>query len=96
MQMRLVFVVMCFCFAFPATAAKKSARKARATRTSVKRIVVVPQNEKIDFEGLSLEGEVKAPGEFYFQARNPEKFDDLSKRKPNFRREMLRDAVISQ
>jgi hypothetical protein len=39
---------------------------------------------------------VKNPGEFYFQRRPEEKFDSLVKRRPNFHREMLRDAVLSK
>jgi hypothetical protein len=57
--------------------------------------VIYPENQTIDFEGLSLEGELKTPGEFYFQNRNQERFDSLTKRRVNFRREMLRDSVQS-
>ena len=92
--MRTIFIIALFMCIAPALAARTKIKK--VYRPSPKRVVVVPQNEKIDFEGLSLEGEVKTPGEFYFKSRDAEKFDDLSKRKPNFRREMLRDAVISQ
>lgn len=53
------------------------------------------ENQTLDFEGLSLEGELKAPGEFYFQNRNQERFDSLTKRRVNFRREMLRDSIQS-
>ena len=52
-------------------------------------------NQNLDFEGLNLEGELKAPGEFYFQNRNQERFDTLTKRRVNFRREMLRDSIQS-
>lgn len=57
--------------------------------------VVYKENQTLDFEGLSLEGELKAPGEFYFQNRNQERFDSLTKRRVHFRREMLRDSVQS-
>jgi hypothetical protein len=57
--------------------------------------MVYPENQVLDFEGLSLEGELKAPGEFYFQNRNQERFDSLTKRRVNFRREMLRDSIQS-
>ncbi len=60
-----------------------------------KKKVIYLENQSIDFEGLSLEGEMKAPGEFYFQNRNAERFDSLTKRRANFRREMLRDSVQS-
>jgi hypothetical protein len=56
---------------------------------------IYPENQTLDFEGLSLEGELKAPGEFYFQNRNQERFDSLTKRRLNFRREMLRDSIQS-
>jgi hypothetical protein len=62
-------------------------------KTEKKKVIYKETN--IDFEGLSLEGELKAPGEFYFQNRNQERFDSLTKRRLNFRREMLRDAVQS-
>lgn len=58
--------------------------------------VVYPKRTELDFEGASIEGEVKNPGEFYFQRRPEEKFDSLVKRRPNFHREMLRDAVLSK
>ncbi len=58
--------------------------------------VIYPKRTELDFEGASIEGEVKNPGEFYFQRRPEEKFDSLVKRRPNFHREMLRDAVLSK
>lgn len=60
-----------------------------------KKKIIYQENQTIDFEGLSLEGELKAPGEFYFQNRNQERFDRLTKRRTNFRREMLRDIIQS-
>jgi hypothetical protein len=58
--------------------------------------VVYPKKTDLDFEGLSIEGEIRNPGEFYFQHRPQEKFDSLVKRRKNFHREMLRDAVLSK
>lgn len=58
--------------------------------------VVYPKHTELDFEGLRIEGEVKNPGEFYFQHRNEEKFDSLVKRRKDFHRQMLRDAVLSK
>jgi hypothetical protein len=58
--------------------------------------VVYPKKTELDFEGLAIEGEVKNPGEFYFQHRTEEKFDSLVQRRKNFHREMLRDAVLSK
>src|SRR5205823_2878217 len=58
--------------------------------------VVYPKRTEIDFEGLELEGELRNPGEFYFQHRKEERFDSLVKRRKNFHREMLRDVVLSK
>lgn len=58
--------------------------------------VIYPKNTKLDFEGASIEGELRNPGEFYFQHRKEEKFDSLVKRRKNFQREMLRDMVMSK
>ena len=58
--------------------------------------VVYPQKTDLDFEGTEITGEMRNPGEFYFQRRPEEKFDSLVKRRPNFHREMLRDAVVSK
>jgi hypothetical protein len=58
--------------------------------------VVYPKHTELDFEGLRIEGEIKNPGEFYFQHRNEEKFDSLVKRRKDFHRQMLRDAVLSK
>ena len=58
--------------------------------------IIYPKNSKVDFEGLTLQGEVRNPGEFYFQRRPEEKFDSLVKRRKNFHKEMLRDVVISK
>ena len=69
--------------------------KPKASATDPKKKIVYAENQTLDFEGLSLEGELKAPGEFYYQNRNQERFDSLTKRRTNFRREMLRDAIQS-
>ena len=58
--------------------------------------VIYPKRTDLDFEGLKLQGEIRSPGEFYFQHRNEEKFDSLVKRRKNFHQEMLRDAVLSK
>lgn len=58
--------------------------------------VVYPKTTELDFEGARIEGEIKNPGEFYFQRRQEEKFDSLVKRRKNFHREMLRDVVLAK
>ena len=58
--------------------------------------VVYPKKTDLDFEGAKIEGEIRNPGEFYFQRRPEEKFDSLVKRRKNFHREMLRDVVLSK
>lgn len=73
-----------------ATTAPKSAKSDKKVR------VVYPQKTELDFEGMEIQGEMRNPGEFYFQRRPEEKFDSLVKRRANFHREMLRDAVVSK
>ncbi len=58
--------------------------------------VVYPEKTELDFEGARIEGELRNPGEFYFQHRQEPKFDSLVKRRPNFHREMLRDVVLGR
>src|SRR4051812_6525208 len=57
--------------------------------------IVYPTKTELDFEGLQIEGELRNPGEFYFQHRHEEKFDSLVKPRTQFHREMLRDAMLS-
>ena len=57
---------------------------------------IYPKESHFDLEGTQIEGELRNPGEFYFQHRNEEKFDSLVKRRMNFHREMLRDVVLSK
>ncbi len=56
--------------------------------------VIYPKHSKVNLDDLKLEGEMKAPGDFYFQFKPDEKFDSLVKRRKNFHRQMLRDAVL--
>ena len=58
--------------------------------------VIYPKKSVLDFEGLQIQGELRTPGEFYFQRKPEEKFDSLVKRRKNFHREMLRDVVLSR
>jgi hypothetical protein len=57
---------------------------------------VYPGKTELDFEGTQIDGEIRNPGEFYFEHRPEEKFDSLVKRRKNFHQEMLRDAVLSK
>jgi hypothetical protein len=58
--------------------------------------VVYPDKTELDLEGMQIEGQVRKPGEFYFQHRPEEKFDSLVKRRKHFHREMLRDVVLGK
>lgn len=58
--------------------------------------VVYAKKSEVDFEGLAITGELRNPGEFYFQRKTDEKFDSLVKRRKNFHREMLRDVVMAK
>lgn len=94
-----VLIVCAVCgaaFAF-GLASSRRAQAAPASRAAGKAPrVVYPEKTELDFEGARIEGEIRNPGEFYFQHRNEEKFDSLVKRRKNFHREMLRDAVLSK
>ena len=67
-----------------------------APKSKVTSKLVYPEKTELDFEGLSLQGEVRSPGDFYFQHKEDEKFDSLVKRRPNFHQEMLRDVVLGK
>lgn len=72
-------------------------KNAHATESEKKQPkVIYPKKTNLDFEGLKIEGEIRNPGEFYFQHRNEEKFDSLVQRRKNFHREMLRDVVLGK
>lgn len=58
--------------------------------------VIYPKKTDLDFEGAEIQGEIRNPGEFYFERKTEENFDSLVKRRPNFHREMLRDAVLGK
>lgn len=57
---------------------------------------VIYSKKEVDFDGLAITGELRNPGEFYFQRKTDEKFDSLVKRRKNFHREMLRDVVMAK
>jgi len=60
---------------------------------SAKPRVVYPKKTELDFEGAAIEGEIRNPGELYFQRRTEEKFDSLVKPRKNFHPEMIRDVL---
>ena len=93
--MRAVFFLMILGAASLSMAEETPSEGNTPVRKEPVKKVIYPENQTIDFEGLSLEGELKTPGEFYFQNRNQERFDSLTKRRVNFRREMLRDSIQS-
>ncbi len=70
--------------------------RAEESKEAAKPRIVYPKKTDLDFEGIHLEGEVRSPGEFYFERRVEEKFDSLVKRRKNFHRELLRDVVLSK
>ena len=69
---------------------------ARAEDGGRKPRVVYPKKSEVDFSGTLIEGQLRNPGEFYFQHKPEEKFDSLVKRRKNFHREMLRDVVMTK
>lgn len=82
-------------YAMHATAAEpRAAVRAKTAKHAPK--VVMPKNTEVDFEGLAITGELRNPGDFYFQRKTEEKFDSLVKRRKNFHREMLRDVVMAK
>ena len=89
-----VVSVVAILLGFVSLSMADSGREPAAERRSPK--VVYPKNAKLDFEGADIEGELRNPADFYFQYRKPEKFGSLLKRRPNFHREMLRDAMMGK
>ena len=55
--------------------------------------VIYPEKTELDFEGARIEGELRNPGELYFQRRQEEKFGSLVQPRRNFRRAILRDLM---
>jgi hypothetical protein len=79
-----------------ALAAQATGTQAAAGGAVKRPKVVYPEKTELDFEGTQIEGELRTPGEFYFQHREEEKFDSLVKRRKNFHKEMLRDVVLGK
>ena len=57
--------------------------------------VIVQDNQEITFEGRNFEGDLNSPGGFYIDVDPRQKFDPLTRKRKDFRREMLRDSVQS-
>lgn len=90
------FLFLGCCFGFPQLGGSRAyADDAQAPMPKAPK-TVYPGRTELDFEGTQIEGEIRNPGEFYFQHRPEEKFDSLVKRRKNFHQEMLRDAVLSK
>lgn len=79
-------------YSMNASAAENRGRSVRKSSPKV----VYPKRQEVDFEGLAITGELRNPGDFYFQRKTDEKFDSLVKRRKNFHREMLRDVVMAK
>ncbi len=92
----LVYLTVVGAVAFAAGLAWSQHASAAETEKKSESRVVYPKKTDLDFTGMAVEGEMRNPGEFYFQHRDEQKFDSLVKRRPNFHREMLRDAVLSK
>lgn len=91
--LRFCFFALLFLFALDSALAQPgSVRESRRTRQKV----FYPKETQLDYDGTQIEGELRRPGEFYFQHRPAEKFDSLVKRRKEFHREMLRDSVMSK
>lgn len=90
-KLLFLFLIALFSFSFGLLVAKNVHAAEKPAQK-----VIYPKNSKVDFEGLTLQGELRNPGEFYFQRKTEEKFDSLVKRRKNFHKEMLRDVVISK
>ena len=63
------------------------------SRTKKEPRVIYPEKTELDFEGAKIEGEIRNPGELYFQRRQEEKFGSLVQPRTNFRRAILRDLM---
>ena len=58
--------------------------------------IVYPRKTELDLDAMQIQGELKNPGDFYFQVKPEDKMDSLVKRRKNFHRQMLRDVMFSK
>ena len=100
MKTRITFILaaalMLACLDGEGLADPKTGKKTAKGTVAPNTRVIYPKRTELDFEGIRLEGELRNPGEFYFQYRPEEKFDSLVQRRKNFHREMLRDVVLTK
>ena len=95
-KIAMLLVLASFLFGSEQSNAARVTKRSRAKGTALQPRVIYPKRTELDFEGIRLEGELRNPGEFYFQYRPEEKFDSLVQRRKNFHREMLRDIVLTK
>lgn len=57
---------------------------------------VYSAHTELDFEGAQIDGEVKNPGEFYFEHKPEDNIESLVSRRKNFQKEMLRDSILNE
>jgi len=96
LAVKISILVVIGALSFVAGLALSEAAHAQASGGGKQPRVIYPSKTSLDFEGAAIEGELKNPGEFYFQHRPEEKMESLVKRRKNFHRELLRDAVMSK
>ncbi len=58
--------------------------------------VVYAKKTELDLDAMQIQGELKSPGDFYFQVKPEDKMDSLVMRRKNFHRQMLRDVMFSK
>lgn len=90
---RVAFLISVAGLSFVAGLAWSTLARAEESRSPR---VIYPKESKIDLDETPLEGELRNPGDFYFQHRPEDRFDSLVKRRKNFHKEMLRDVVLSR
>lgn len=78
------------------TRESQSRTDSKSAPATEERQVIYKQHNVADFDALLLEGNLKNPNEFYFVHRTEEKFGSLVKKRKNFHKELLRDAVMMQ
>ena len=96
MKILIIAVIAAVSFVAGLAISESAHARSQTSGTGKQPKVVYASKTSLDFEGAAIEGELKNPGEFYFQHRPEEKLESLVKRRKNFHREFLRDAVLSK